>query len=74
MARLDAYAARDVLHHPIAASTLDTCSAHALHAVIAAAGLESGVLPAHHHRALKGAVVHASAELERLLKTEPEPR
>ncbi|MFG2627115.1 hypothetical protein [Streptomyces sp. NPDC048473] len=74
VARLDAYAARDLLHHPIAASVLDAGSTHSLNAVIAAAGLGSGVLSAHHRQALTGAVAHASAELERLLKTEPEPR
>lgn len=74
VAQLDAYAARDVLHHPIAASVLDAHSARALNAVIAAAGLGSGVLPAHHHQALKGAVTHARAELERLLKTAPGTR
>ncbi|WP_175521665.1 hypothetical protein [Streptomyces sp. CAI-85] len=73
VARLDAYAAREVLHHPIAASALDAGSTHELGAVITAAGLGSGVLPAHHHEALTGAVAHAGAELERLLKNDQGP-
>ncbi|WP_037819988.1 hypothetical protein [Streptomyces sp. NRRL S-146] len=73
VARLDAYAARDALHHPVAASTLDGRATAALNAVIAAAGLGSGVLSAHHHEALTGAVGHAETELERLLQAEPDP-
>ncbi|MEU6904379.1 hypothetical protein ABZ935_03340 [Streptomyces coeruleorubidus] len=72
VARLDAYAARDALHHPVAASALDDGAADALNAVIAAAGLGSGVLSAHHREALTGAVGHAEAELERLLQAEPD--
>ncbi|MGJ5751521.1 hypothetical protein FB563_4137 [Streptomyces puniciscabiei] len=70
VAQLDAYAARDVLHHPLAASALSADSADALSAVIAAAGL-GGVLHTHHREALTGAVVHAETELERLLRTAP---
>ncbi|WP_405795035.1 hypothetical protein [Streptomyces longwoodensis] len=73
VARLDAYAARDALHHPVAASALDDGATDALNAVIAAAGLGSGVLSAHHHEALTGAVGHAETELERLLQAEPDP-
>ncbi|WP_434595907.1 hypothetical protein [Streptomyces sp. A5-4] len=73
VAQLDAYAARDVLHHPLAVSALGAGSTLALNAVIAAAGLGSGALPAHHYEALTGAVAHAEAELERLLKTERDP-
>ena len=73
VARLDAYAARDALHHPVAASALDDGAADALNAVIAAAGLGSGLLSAHHHEALTGAVGHAETELERLLQAEPDP-
>ncbi|MEU5362256.1 hypothetical protein ABZ354_01885 [Streptomyces sp. NPDC005925] len=73
VARLDAYAARDALHHPVAAAALDDRAADALNAVIAAAGLGSGVLSAHHHEALTGAVGHAETELERLLQAEPDP-
>ncbi|MDX2680054.1 hypothetical protein [Streptomyces soliscabiei] len=71
VARLDAYAARDVLHHPVAASDLSADATDALSAVIAAAGLGTGVLHAHHREALTGAVVHAETELERLLRTAP---
>ncbi|MEV3898098.1 hypothetical protein [Streptomyces anulatus] len=74
VARLDAYAARDVLHHPLAASALDAGSAHALNAVIAAAGLGSGILSTPHHKALTDAVAHAGAELEKLLMPEPDLR
>lgn len=41
--------------------------------MIAAAGLGSGALSAHHHEALTGAVGHAETELERLLQAEPDP-
>jgi hypothetical protein len=73
VARLDAYAARDALNHPVVASALDDGPTDALNAVIAAAGLGSGVLSAHHHEALTGAVAHAEAELERLRQAEPGP-
>jgi hypothetical protein len=73
VARLDAYAARDALHHPVAASALDDGATDALNAVIAAAGLGSGALSAHHHEALTGAVGHAETELERLLQADPDP-
>lgn len=71
--RLDAYAARDALHHPVAASALDDRATDALNAVIATAGLGSGVLSAHHQEALTGAVGHAETALERLLQAEPDP-
>ncbi|MFG3078300.1 hypothetical protein [Streptomyces sp. NPDC048225] len=71
VARLDAYAARDVLHHPVAASALSADSTDALSAVIAAAGLGAGALHAYHRETLTGAVVHAETELERLLRTAP---
>ncbi|WP_031045783.1 hypothetical protein [Streptomyces sp. NRRL F-5650] len=73
VARLDACAARDALHHSVAASALDDRAKDALNAVIAAAGLGSGVLSARHHEALTGAVGHAETELERLLQAEPDP-
>ncbi|MEV6949567.1 hypothetical protein AB0N07_48260 [Streptomyces sp. NPDC051172] len=73
VARLDAYAARDALLHPIVASALEDRATDALHAVIAAAGLGSGVLSAHHREALTGAVDHAETELEKLLQAEPAP-
>ncbi|MGW8989099.1 hypothetical protein ACWGRF_04095 [Streptomyces zhihengii] len=73
VARLDAYAARDVLHHPIAASVQDAGSPPSLNAVIAAVGLGSGVMSAHQHQALTTAVAHADIGLKRLLETEPDP-
>ncbi|MEV0692221.1 hypothetical protein [Streptomyces sp. NPDC050388] len=71
VARLDAYAAREVLHDPVAASALGAGRAEALSAVIAAAGLGVGDLPAHHRGSLTGAVAHAETELARLLRTDP---
>ncbi|WP_338483914.1 hypothetical protein VM636_06920 [Streptomyces sp. SCSIO 75703] len=73
VARLDAYAARDVLHHPVAASALDDQATGALTAVIAAAGLGAGTLSAPDHEALMGAVGHAERELERLLQADSNP-
>ncbi|MFE2587646.1 hypothetical protein ACFXDD_01575 [Streptomyces anthocyanicus] len=73
VARLDAYAARDVLHHPVAASALDDQATGALAAVIAAAGLGAGALSAPDHEALMGAVGHAERELERLLQADSTP-
>ncbi|WP_333743018.1 hypothetical protein [Streptomyces ardesiacus] len=73
VARLDAYAARDALNHPIAASALEDRATEALTAVITAAGLGASVLNAHHHEALTGAVGHAATELERLLQAVPAP-
>lgn len=73
VARLDAYAARDVLHHPVAAAALSAGPTDALNAVITAAGLGAAVIPAHHREALTGAVAHAEAELSRLLEAEPSP-
>ncbi|MFB7652969.1 MULTISPECIES: hypothetical protein [unclassified Streptomyces] len=73
VAQLDAYAARDALHHPVVASALDDVATDAPHAVIAAAGLGSGVLSGHHHEALTGVVGHAETELEVLLQAEPDP-
>ncbi|MEW1599345.1 hypothetical protein [Streptomyces sp. NPDC093808] len=73
VARLDAYAARDALRHPVAASALDNRATDALNAVIATAGLGAGVLSARHHEALTGAVGHTETELEKLLQAEPDP-
>ncbi|MET9184979.1 hypothetical protein ABZX63_06935 [Streptomyces tendae] len=72
VARLDAYAARDALHHAVAASALDDQATVALTAVIAAAGLAASALSAHDHEALTGAVGHAEKELERLLQADPD--
>ncbi|MEU5628929.1 hypothetical protein [Streptomyces tendae] len=70
VARLDAYAARETLHHPVAASALDAQATGALTAVIAAAGLGAGALSAHDHEALTAAVGHAERELEQLLEAD----
>jgi hypothetical protein len=53
VARLDAYAARDALHHPVVASALDDQATVALTTVIAAAGLGAGALSAHDHEAMR---------------------
>ncbi|MFJ2509842.1 hypothetical protein ACIQJX_26395 [Streptomyces griseoviridis] len=73
IARLDAYAAREALHHSLAASALDDRETSALRAVITTAGLQSGILSAHHHDALTSAVGHAETELEKLLQANPDP-
>ncbi|MEV0778596.1 hypothetical protein ACIBLA_36425 [Streptomyces sp. NPDC050433] len=74
VAGLDAYAAREVLHHPAARAALSTDRADALSSVITAAGLGAGVLPAHHRQSLTAAVAHAEAELARLLRTDEHVR
>jgi hypothetical protein len=71
VARLDAYAARDVLHHPVAASVLSSGPRDALSAVITRAGLGAGGLPTSHREALTSAVLHAEKQLKGLLETEP---
>lgn len=73
VARLDAYAAREALHHPAAAPALDDQATGALTALIAAAGLGAGALSAHDHEALTGAVSNAERELERLLQADSNP-
>ncbi|MDT0615217.1 hypothetical protein [Streptomyces lancefieldiae] len=73
VARLDAYAAREALHHPVAASVLDDQETVALTAVIAAAGLGAGALSAHDHEALTGAASNAERELEELLQADSNP-
>ncbi|MEU9735176.1 hypothetical protein [Streptomyces sp. NPDC048002] len=70
-ARLDAYAAREVLRHPVAATVLDDEAKDVLYAVTAAAGLGSGELSADHRDALTCAVRDAETQLERLLQPEP---
>ncbi|MBU6531813.1 hypothetical protein ACGFWG_20375 [Streptomyces sp. NPDC048405] len=70
VARLDAYAAREALHNPVAASALAEQATGALTAVIAAAGLGAGALSAPDHEALRGAVGHAERELEKLLQAD----
>ncbi|MGP3756979.1 hypothetical protein [Streptomyces sp. IBSNAI001] len=73
VARLDAYAAREALHHPLASSALDDRATDELHAVITTAGLESGALSDCHHEALTSAVSHAETELENLLQAAQDP-
>ncbi|MEU3795682.1 hypothetical protein [Streptomyces fructofermentans] len=72
-ARLDAHAAREVLHHPVAAIVLDDEAKDLLNTVAAAAGLGSGALHAHHREALTGAVSHAETQLAGLLQVETAP-
>lgn len=71
-ARLDAYAARDALHHPVAASALDDQATAALTSVVAAAGLGAGALSARDHETLAVAVGHAEGELQKLLQSDPD--
>ncbi|WP_323138690.1 hypothetical protein [Streptomyces mirabilis] len=59
MARLDAYAAREVLHHPATRTAPSTDRDDALNAVITAAGLGAGVLPGGHRQSLSDAVAVA---------------
>ncbi|MFG2564721.1 hypothetical protein ACGFR6_04690 [Streptomyces sp. NPDC048567] len=72
VARLDAYAAREALHHPVAASALNDQATAELTTVIATAGLGVGALSARDHEALTGAVGHAERELKWLLQAEPD--
>ncbi|MFI0108056.1 hypothetical protein ACH4TM_31120 [Streptomyces parvus] len=72
-ARLDAYAAQEVLRHPVAAMAVDDEAKDVLNAVTIAAGLGSGALSADHHEALTYAVEHAEAQLEQLLQAGPAP-
>ncbi|WP_435608515.1 hypothetical protein [Streptomyces sp. C10-9-1] len=67
-ARLDAYAAREVLGHPVARAVLGTERASSLGSVVANAGLGAGALPAAHQRALSESVALGEAELRRLLR------
>ncbi|MFF2423323.1 hypothetical protein [Streptomyces mirabilis] len=66
VARLDAYAAREVLHHPATRTAPSVDRDDALNAVITAAGLGAGVLPADHRQSQSDAV--AVAELGYLLQ------
>ncbi|OKJ72288.1 hypothetical protein [Streptomyces sp. CB02460] len=72
VARLDAYAARDALHHPVAASALDDQATAELTTVITTAGLGAGALSAPDHETLTRAVGHGERELEWLLQTDPD--
>ncbi|MFC7994015.1 hypothetical protein ACFUV2_32560 [Streptomyces pilosus] len=73
VARLDAYAAQEALHHPAAAPALDDQATGALTSVVAAAGLGAGALSAHDHQALTGAVSNAERALEELLQADSNP-
>jgi hypothetical protein len=70
VAQLDAYAAREVLHHPAARAALSGERADALSAVITAAGLGAGTLPADYQQSLSQAVALGETELRRLLRDE----
>ncbi|MBT2527799.1 hypothetical protein J7E91_20830 [Streptomyces sp. ISL-99] len=67
-ARLDAYAAREALHHPAARAGLSADRADALKAVITAAGLGAGTLSADYRQSLSKAVALGETELRRLLR------
>ncbi|MGW2924477.1 hypothetical protein ACWC8S_06075 [Streptomyces fungicidicus] len=67
VARLDAYAACEVLGHPAAQAFLDTERASSLSSVVADAGLGAGALPTDHQRSLSESVALGEAELRRLL-------
>ncbi|MEU5930733.1 hypothetical protein ABZ817_46030 [Streptomyces antimycoticus] len=68
VARLDAYAAREVLHHPSARAALSAERADALSTVITAADLGAGTLPADYRQSLSKAVTLGETELRRLLR------
>ncbi|NMO33545.1 hypothetical protein HG826_08075 [Streptomyces sp. GMY01] len=72
-ARLDAYTAREALHHPVAAYALGNGASVALTAMVAVAGLGCGALPAYNHKVLTFAIGDAKRELERLLQADPDP-
>lgn len=61
VARLDAYAAREVLHHPATRTAPSADRDDALNAVITAAGLGAGVLPGGHRQSPPDAVAVAVA-------------
>nr|WP_202488954.1 hypothetical protein [Streptomyces sp. SID5473] len=64
---LDAYAARETLHHPVARGRLTQVQQQRLGVVITEAGLASGALAADHLHAVNSAVEMAEAALARLL-------
>lgn len=67
VASLDAYAARDVLNHPAARSSLSGEQRRQLDAVLTASGLGAGNLPQAHMRTLTEAVDKAEVSLRGLL-------
>ncbi|WP_447035455.1 hypothetical protein [Streptomyces sp. DSM 118878] len=70
VARLDAYAAREVLDHLPTRAALSADRASALSSVIRAAGLGAGALPADHQRSLTEAVALGEDWLRRLLRVD----
>ncbi|MFI0721895.1 hypothetical protein [Streptomyces sp. NPDC021224] len=68
VARLDAYASREVLHHPPSRAVLSAERVSALGSVVEAAGLDASGMRAGHQRALSEAVALGEAELKRLLR------
>ncbi|MER6913346.1 hypothetical protein ABT354_16895 [Streptomyces sp. NPDC000594] len=66
-AALDAYAARETLHHPAARRRLTEAQQQRLGAVITEAGLAGGALSTHHLHAVNEAVEMAETALARLL-------
>jgi hypothetical protein len=67
VARLDAYAAREVLDAPSTRAILSAKRASSLSSVVRAAGLGAGALPADHQRSLSESVALGEAQLTRLL-------
>lgn len=67
VAGLDAYAAREVLDHPVAGSRLTSEQTQKLHMVLTTAGLGTGKLPQAHVPSFTHAVDEAEAALRRLL-------
>jgi hypothetical protein len=67
VAALDAYAARDVLNHPLTRSHLSSEHTQKFKAVLTASRLGAGNLPHDHMRALAEAVDKAGCALRRLL-------
>ncbi|MFD5553755.1 hypothetical protein ACFWIA_07935 [Streptomyces sp. NPDC127068] len=66
-AALDAYAAREALHHPVARRSLNDTQKQRLSTVIAEAGLGNGCLSPQHLDAVTDAVEKAEAALDDLL-------
>ncbi|WP_460704338.1 hypothetical protein [Myceligenerans halotolerans] len=66
-AALDAYAAREVRHHPVASALLTDEQHRNLEAVVQTAGLGAGALPPHHMQTLAETVDQADEHLRQLL-------
>ncbi|MFI0409074.1 hypothetical protein [Actinomadura sp. 3N508] len=67
VAALDAYAARDVLNHPLTSANLSSDHRNRLQAVLTASGLGAGNLSQDHTHALTEAVEKAACALRHLL-------